>query len=145
MAHYLRAVFCETGSVRIDNKPTPAREGPHMKIRKQAVSVVAILTLAGTAALSARAFQGSGYQIQPINAEYVPTQEEVKTELTDLRTRLDYAQKSSFYSAEASSDYLDAERYYKFGRYDEALEDARDAEKALPTIPNWVTPATASR
>jgi hypothetical protein len=116
-----------------------------MKIRKQAVSIVAILTLAGTAALPAGAFQSSGYQVQPINAEYVPTQAEVQTELTDLRIRLNYAQESSFYSARASSDYLDAERYYKFGRYDEALEDARDAEKALPTIPNWVSPATASR
>ena len=50
--------FCETGSVRIDNKPTPAREGPHMKIRKHAVSVVAILTLAGTAALPAASLSG---------------------------------------------------------------------------------------
>jgi hypothetical protein len=117
-----------------------------MNARNRVVSMTAALLLAGTLAQPAWAFPASpGYQVQPINAEYVPTQQEVETQLTILHERLDAAQKSSFYSAEASNDYLDAQRYYKFGRYDEALDDTRDAEKALPTIPNWVTPATASR
>jgi hypothetical protein len=116
-----------------------------MKVRKHVVSAVAVLTLAGTAALPVGAFEAPSNQTQAINAELVPTQEEVQTELTDLHQRLDAAQRSSFYSAEASSEYLDAQRYYKFGRYDEALDDARDAEKALPPIPNWVTPTSESR
>ncbi len=116
-----------------------------MNIRKHAVSMVVVLTLAATAALPAAAFEASSNQTQPINAEFVPTQEEVQIELTSLHERLGDAQRSSFYSAEASSEYLDAQRYFQFGRYDEALDDARMAEKSLPPIPNWVTPATFAR
>jgi len=116
-----------------------------MNLRKHAVIVMGVVALAGTAAIPAGAFQAQSNQNQPINAEFVPTQAEVQTELTSLHVRIDDAEKSSFYSAEASREYLDAQRYYKFGRYDEALDDAHVAEKALPPIPNWVSPANESR
>ena len=116
-----------------------------MSLRKHAVTFAAVLTLVGTAAIPAGAFQAPSSQTQPINAEFVPTQQEVQTELASLRERIDDAEKSSFYSPEASNEYLDAQRYYKFGRYDEALDDAHVAEKALPPIPNWQSPDNASR
>jgi hypothetical protein len=116
-----------------------------MSLRKHAVTFAAVLTLVGTAAIPAGAFQAPSNQTQPINAEFVPTQQEVQTELASLRERIDDAEKSSFYSPEASNEYLDAQRYYKFGRYDEALDDAHVAEKALPPIPNWQSPDNASR
>ena len=53
-----------------------------MNLRKHAVTFVAVLTLAGTASIPAGAFQATSSQTQPINAEFVPTQQEVQIELT---------------------------------------------------------------
>ena len=62
-----------------------------------------------------------------------------------LNQRLEAAQRASFYSDDAVSEYLAAKRFYEFGRYDEALAHARSAERALLQIPNWIEPAIASR
>ena len=116
-----------------------------MKISKHSVAVAALLLLAGTAPLPLWAFDGSAIQAQAIDAEFVPTREQVQGELSNLNHRLEAGQMASFYSGEASDEYLQAERYFQFGRYDEALAHARIAERALPQIPNWVTPDSDSR
>jgi len=109
------------------------------------MAIVAGLALAGTTALPGWAFETPNYGVQAISADFVPTSEQVQTELRILNERLEAGREASFYSSEASGEYLEAERYYKFGRYDEALAYAKAGEKALPDIPNWVRPDTASR
>lgn len=116
-----------------------------MKVLKHAVSIVAALTFAGAATLPVLAFETPGNQVQAINADIVPTREQVQTELTVLHGRLQAAAQASFYSAKASREYLAAQRYYEFGYYEQALAHARIAEAALPRIPNWVSQARASR
>jgi len=115
-----------------------------MKISKHAVAIVAALTIAGAAA-SAQAFQTAAKQVQPINAEFVPTREQVGSELDNLNRILQADRLASFSSGEASTEYIEAQRYYQVGRYDEALSHARRAEAALPEVPNWVRPETVSR
>jgi hypothetical protein len=115
-----------------------------MKVSKHS-AMVAALALAGAMALPASALATPITQVDAINAQFVPTREQVQAELATLNQRLEAGRKASFYSAEASSEYLEAERYYGFGRYDEAIAHARRGESVLPSIPNWVSPATASR
>jgi hypothetical protein len=116
-----------------------------VRVSRRAKAIVASLTLAGTTALPVWAFQTPNYGVQAISAEFVPTSEQVQTELRILNDRLEAGRKASFYSSEASGEYLEAERYYKFGRYDEALAHAEAGERALPDVPNWITPDTAAR
>ncbi len=116
-----------------------------MKVSRHAVPIVAALTLAAAATLPLWAFETPINQVQAINAEFVPTKEQVQSELSSLNQRLEAGRMASFYSSEASSEYLAAQRFYEFGLYDEALAHARSGERALPQIPNWVEPATASR
>ncbi len=115
-----------------------------MKISRHAVAIVAALTIAGAAAPS-QAFQMAVNQVQPINAEFVPTREQVGSELNNLNRILEADRLASFSSGEASTEYIEARRYYQVGRYDEALSHARRAEQALPNVPNWVTPDTVLR
>jgi len=114
-----------------------------MRFSRSATAIIAGLALAGTATLPAWAFQSANDEVQAINAELVPTNQEVQAELSRLNERLEAGRKASFYSATASSEYLAAKRYYEFGRYDEAIAHAQAGESALPSIPNW--PDTASR
>jgi hypothetical protein len=116
-----------------------------VKVSRRALAIVAGLTLAGTTALPVWAFEPANYGVQAISAEFVPTREQVQAQLKILNDRLETGRKASFYSSEASGEYLEAERYYKFGRYDEALAHAEAGERALPDVPNWVTSDTASR
>ncbi len=116
-----------------------------MKVAKHSVAVVAALSLAGAMALPAAASATPITQVDAINAAFVPTREEVQAELDTLDQRLEAGRKASFYSAKASSEYLEAKRYFEYGLYDEALAHARNGESALPSIPNWTNPATASR
>lgn len=114
-------------------------------LSRHSIALAAALTLAGVTAIPAGALATSAYQMQTINAEFVPTREQVENELSNLNQRLEGARKASFYSGEAYSEDLEARRYYEFGRYDEALAHARNAEGDLPAIPNWVNPTTASQ
>jgi hypothetical protein len=120
-----------------------------MKISRHPIAIVAALAIAGSATTPLWAFatpvREVQVQVQPIDAEFVPTSERVRSELSRLNQRLEAGRRASFYSGEASSEYLAAERFYEFGRYDEALAHARIAERALPQIPNWIEPAIASR
>jgi hypothetical protein len=115
-----------------------------MKVSRHFVAIVAALTLAGATTLPLWAFETPINQVQAINAEFVPTGEQVKSELSSLNRRLEADRMASFYSGEASSEYFAAKRFYEFGRYDEALAHARNAERALPQVPNWVQPVSAS-
>ncbi len=114
-----------------------------MKFYRKAVVIAAALTLAGTSAFPLWAFQTPVNGVQAINAEFVPTSEQVQSELNNLNQRLQAGRKASFYSSEGFSEYLEAKRYYEFGRYDEALAHAQAGERALPAIPNW--PDSSSR
>jgi hypothetical protein len=114
-----------------------------MKVSKRAVAIAAAVMLAGTSAPRLWAFQTPTNGVQAINADFVPTSEQVQAELTELNERLETGRKASFYSSEASSEYLEAQRYYEYGRFDEALAHARAGESVLPNIPNW--PESASR
>ena len=117
-----------------------------MKTSRHSVAIVAALSLAGAMALPAGAFAAPVTQVDAINTEFVPTREQVQAELDVLNRRLEAGREASFYSAEASSDYLEAQRYFTYGLYDEALAYAHSGERAFPSsIPNWVNPATASR
>lgn len=98
-----------------------------MKVLKHAVSIVAALTFVGAATLPVLAFETPGNQVQAINAEFVPTREQVQTELTLVHGRLQAAEQASFYSAKASREYFAAHRYFEFGFYDQALAHARIA------------------
>lgn len=116
-----------------------------MKVSKHSVAIVATLSLAGALALPFAAFATPITPVDAINAAFVPTREEVRAELETLNQRLDAGRRASFYSPRASSEYLEARRYYEHGLLDEALAHARSGESALPAIPNWTGPATASR
>jgi transposase len=116
-----------------------------MKILRHAGSIVAAFAFAGAATFPVLAFETPGNQVQSITAEFVPTQEQVQSELTDLHARLQAAARASFYSAKASREYLAAQRYFELGFYDQASAHVRIAGRALPANPNWVSPATALR
>jgi 1-aminocyclopropane-1-carboxylate deaminase/D-cysteine desulfhydrase-like pyridoxal-dependent ACC family enzyme len=116
-----------------------------MKLSRNSIAILAALSLAGAIALPAAALATPITQVDAITATFVPTREEVQAELATFNRRLQAGREASFYSAKASSEYLEAQRYYQYGLYDEALAHARSGERALPSIPNWVNPATASR
>lgn len=117
-----------------------------MKVsRHSAVSLTAAALLAATFATPVTAFAGRDYQVQPISADFVPTREEVRDELSLLAQRLESGRKASFYSGEAAGEYLVARRLFEFGLYDQAFDHARQGVRDLPAIPNWVQPRTASR
>jgi hypothetical protein len=117
-----------------------------MKVLHTSASFAAAIAIAASTVAPAWAFQPApASQMQEITADVVPTQDQVQRELTDLHERLQAAEKASFYSPKAEREYLTAQRMYEFGRYDEAIEHAQIGERALPEIPNWVTPVSATR
>jgi len=71
------------------------------------------------------------------DAVVLPTPQEVQSELNTVGDRLRSDERASFYSPTAESDYLDAERDFKFGQYDHATDAAEAAAASLPDIPNW--------
>jgi hypothetical protein len=71
------------------------------------------------------------------DAVVLPTSEQVQAELTAVGDRLRSDERASLYSPTAESEYLDAERDFKFGQYDHAAAAAQAAAASLPDTPNW--------
>lgn len=86
---------------------------------------------------------GQSAKVQPVSTQppydavVLPTPQQVQIELTSVGQRLKDAEMASFYSPIAENDYLEAERMYQFGNYDQAGDEAQAAAATLPEIPNW--------
>ncbi|HTT77446.1 MAG TPA: hypothetical protein VMF50_15895 [Candidatus Binataceae bacterium] len=109
-----------------------------MNIFKPALAAVTAIGLFG---VTAPAWSQSGtvtHDPMIVDAEVMPTPQEVQTQLNSVGDRLRNDELASFYSPAAENHYLEAERDFKFGQYDRAEHDAQAAAASLPRhIPNW--------
>ena len=107
---------------------------------KPALAAAVAMTLIGVASVPAWCQESA--KVQPAStppsydAVVMPAPQEVQMQLASVGQRIEDAERASFYSPSAESDYLQAERMYKIGYYDEAAEEAQAAANALPDIPN---------
>jgi len=116
-----------------------------MRVLKNGAAVLAAVCLIATASSSTWGFVSPQNSVQADYAQVVPTQQEVQKQLNQVAQRLRTLQLASVDTRQAQAEYLEAERYYSFGRYIEALNHARAAENALPVTPNWIDSQTASK
>lgn len=119
-----------------------------MSIFKPALVAV---TAIGLFSITAPAWSQSGSATVTVHdpmiydAVVLPTPDQVQAELNTVGDRLRSDERASFYSPTAESDYLDAEREFKFGQYDQAAAAAQAAAASLPDIPNWKSSNTTSQ
>lgn len=102
-----------------------------------AVSAIGLFSLTVPAWSQANAPVTATHDSMIYDAVVLPTPEQVQTELNAVGDRLRNDERASFYSPTAESDYLAAERDFKFGQYDHAAADAEAAAASLPDAPNW--------
>ncbi|MGH7985230.1 MAG: hypothetical protein ACRD4Q_09940 [Candidatus Acidiferrales bacterium] len=116
-----------------------------MRILKKACAVAVAVSMLGAAVVPAFAFSTPQNQVQAVTAQVVPTAQEAQTAILALGHRMHDAELAGFTSPTSQSDYLQAQREFAHGRYDQAVSSANKAQAALPNIPNWQTEAQISR
>jgi type II secretory pathway pseudopilin PulG len=116
-----------------------------MKFFKRATVAIAAISMLGAAAVPVFAFSTPQNQVQAIPAQVVPTAQQAQSALFTLGQRIRAARLAGFTSPTTRSEYLQAQRDFQYGRYDEAMNHANAAAAALPSVPNWVTEAQLHR
>ncbi|MGH7933891.1 MAG: hypothetical protein ACREQN_12110 [Candidatus Binataceae bacterium] len=110
-----------------------------MKLFKQAAAIIVAVCFFGGTAVPTLAFVTPQNQVEAIDARVIPTQKEAQSAIFEVGQQLHQARLASVNSPTAESEFLAAQRAFEFGRYDEAVQHARNAQATFVSGPNWLT------
>ena len=112
-----------------------------MKFSKSITTAFGAASLLGATLLPVSVFAGE--QVQPVEAEIQPTTQELRAELMNVGRKLHTTEHASVSNPTADRDYVAAWRDYHEGYYGNALDQARAADDAIASEPNWIDDTVA--